>query len=408
MCFYAPLSANSESLANSGAKAQSFKLRSRRCLRSTLWYNLSLMTTRVAVVGLGAVWRHVHLPAFAQLRHRVRVVAGCDSDPAAREQAQRNGVSEVFATITEMLEKSCPDVVAVCTPPALHREHVIAALAHGCHVFCEKPLTDDLAATDEILRVSDRAQRRVAVNTQYPYMKIHAAARQLIGSPEFGRLLYLHVRHMRWPYQDTGWTAQLRRRLCADMGVHVFELMRFFFDDDPVRIGAQMPDPQKTGRDVVNFVAVEFADGRSASALLNRMSPGEERFLDIRLDGEHASIQTAIETRCRVCVGLKPGTRRPLLEWEVFRGGTAALQKGARRECIASEGGNPWVSGTAQHFADFLRDLESGSEPRYSARHHRTTLAMVHAAYDSAETARTLDLAPYYLPTQTRSAGAEN
>jgi predicted dehydrogenase len=355
---------------------------------------------RVAIVGLGEVTRNVHLPAYSQLKHLVKVVACCDLDRAARDWARDKGcVPRVFDEISDMLEKTRPDVVSVCTPPALHREHTIAALGYGCHVFCEKPLADDLVQTDEIILASKQAQRHVVVNTQYPYMKIHAAAKRLIGSAEFGRLLYLHVWHFRHPFNDVRWRVPLRRRLCTDMGVHIFELMRFFFDDDPVRICAHMPDPVKANRDLINVVSVEFADGRGASMVLNRISQGQERFLVLRLNGESASIETTMESRCRIQAGLYPGGRRPWLALDLFEGGSAVLEKGIRSKRIATEGLNPWVSGTTRHFANFVQDIQSGSEPHCTAKHHRRTLALVFAAYDSAEAGRSIELAPYYLAT---------
>lgn len=36
-----------------------------------------------------------------------------------------------------------PEVVLVCTPPDEHYHVVAEAIAHGCHVFCEKPLCAD-------------------------------------------------------------------------------------------------------------------------------------------------------------------------------------------------------------------------------------------------------------------------
>lgn len=352
---------------------------------------------RVAIVGLGEVARNVHLPAYSHLKHLVKVVAACDPDRAARAWALGEGrVPVAFQEVSEMLEKTKPDIVSVCTPPAFHLEHTIAALRCGCHVFCEKPLADDLAQTDQIILASQQAQRHVVVNTQYPYMKIHAAVKPLIESPEFGRLLYMHACHFRRPLADVGWRVPLRRRVCSDIGVHVFELMRFFFNDDPVRISAHILDPVKANRDLISVVSVDFAEGRGASMLLNRTSQGQERFLVIRLNGESASVETTMEGKCRIQAGLRPGERRPWLALDWFQGGSAVLEKGDRSKRIATEDLNPWVSGTMRHFANFLQSIENGSEPQCTAKHHRITLALVLAAYDSAEAGRSLELAPYY------------
>jgi D-apiose dehydrogenase len=362
---------------------------------------------RVAIVGIGEAARNIHLPAYSRLKHLVEVVAACDPDRAAQQWARNDGrVPRVFDEISDMLEKTRPDVVSVCTPPAFHCEHAIAALGFGCHVFCEKPLADDLEQADQVILASQQAQRHVVINTQYPYMKIHAAAKRLIGSPEFGRLHYLHACHFRRPVTDVGWRVPLRRRLCSDMGVHVFELMRFFFEDDPVRICAHILDPVKANWDLINVISVEFADGRGASMVLNQISPGQERFLVLRLNGDSASIETTMESRCTIQAGLDPDDGHPWVALNRYRGGSAALEKGNRSKRIATEGLNPWVSGTARHFANFVEDIQSGSEPHCTAKHHRNSLALVLAAYDSAQAGRSIELAPYYLATpQAQPAG---
>src|SRR5947208_5926089 len=113
--------------------------------------------TTIATIGLGAVVRHIHIPAYSQLSSEVRVIAGCDPDASAREYARSKWGIEVYADAGEMLEKNRPDVVAVCTPPQCHREHAGLAIERGCHVFLEKPLAENLDQADDIIAAADRA-----------------------------------------------------------------------------------------------------------------------------------------------------------------------------------------------------------------------------------------------------------
>src|SRR5947209_9520059 len=128
------------------------------------------MNRTVAFVGLGAVTRNIHMPGLSQLRDRIRVVAGCDPDSAAREFARKNWGLAVFEDPRKMLEETRPEIACICTPPWLHREHVLLALEHGCHVFCEKPLADNLTDADEMIRTSMKSGRTVVVNNQFPAM----------------------------------------------------------------------------------------------------------------------------------------------------------------------------------------------------------------------------------------------
>jgi predicted dehydrogenase len=355
--------------------------------------------TSLAIIGLGAVVRNIHIPAYLQLADKVRLVAGCDPDKAAREYAREKWrLPNLFDNPREMIERTAPDVVAVCTPPWLHHEHTLLALDHGCHVFCEKPLAENLAQADQIIRASDTAGRLVVVNTQFPSMNIHSAAKKLVGSPRFGRLLYLHAWHTMRPtaITEAGWRSQLSRRLCYEFGVHVLELARFFFEDNPARVIAQMPNPLGIARcDVVNVISLEFSDGRAASIVLDRLSKGPERYLDMRLDGEFASIHTSIGGRVRFAAGIHTRERRPFLEFTFVQGARAVLQNGNRSTVIAKDRINILADATARHFATFIDAIRRGGHPPGNVRDARNTLALVFAAYDSAASGKAIEMGEY-------------
>lgn len=343
---------------------------------------------RVAIIGLGAVTRNIHLPAYKMLAEKIEIVGGCDTDGTARKWLREKFGTEVFDEPQKMIEAAAPDIVAVCTPPSFHVEQTLLALENKAHVFCEKPLAENLASAAEIVRAAERANRFVVVNNQFPYMNIHRAAKQMIGTPEFGRLLFLQAWQIFHPSHNTeaGWRGELKRRLCFEFGIHVFELARYFFGDEPIRISAQMPQPQPAeNSDTLNLITLEFADGRAASIILNRLSNAPERYLDMRLDGEFASVQTSIGGQVRFEAGIHTREKRPFLGLNFIKGGSAILQNGNKSKIIAKDGINPFASSTAYHFGNFINAIEKGETPPATAQDNLKTLALVFAAYDSAE-----------------------
>lgn len=275
------------------------------------------------------------------------------------------------------------------------------ALSQGCHVFCEKPLANNLRDVDDLIARAEAGNRFLVVNSEFPFMRIHMAAKALIGSPRFGRLLFLHASQTFHPTAETeaGWRGEMPRRLGMEFGVHVLDLVRYFFDEDPVRIFASMPrDPSKAHSDVVNVIALEFADGRGASIVLDRLSKGPERYLAMRLDGEFAAIETSIGGEVRLEIGLHARGRRPYARLGFAKGGTAVLQNDDQSTTIAREGFNVFADATAVHFSNLIEAIQTGGEPPGNARENRKTLGLVFAAYDSAESGEALDTAPYLIP----------
>lgn len=354
---------------------------------------------RVAVIGLGQVTRNIHLPAYKSLADKIEIVAGCDLDSTARQTAKEQfGLAEVFNDPQKMIAATAPDIVSICTPPALHVEQSLLALENGCHVFCEKPVAECLADVDKLIWAAAEADRAVVVNNQFPYMKIHLAAKNMIGTPEFGRLLFLQAWQVFHPDEITeaDWRGRLQRRLCFEFGIHVFSLVRYFFDDEPTAISAQMPNPlSKFYSDALNLITLEFGDGRAASIILNRLSNAPERYLDMRLDGENASVYTSIGGEVRFEAGIHTRQKLPFLGFNFIKGGKAVLQNGTISKIIAKDGINPFASSTAYHFNSFVDAIKNGGTPPGTVADNRKTLALVLAAYDAAETRQTVYLKDY-------------
>ena len=107
-----------------------------------------------AVVGLGIGTEHVR--AMRRLPERFQVRAVCDPD-AARSSAVAERIGADVQPLEEILRRDDVDVVALCTPPHLHREQIEAVLAAGRHCVCEKPLVgsvEDLDAVESAERAS--------------------------------------------------------------------------------------------------------------------------------------------------------------------------------------------------------------------------------------------------------------
>ena len=84
---------------------------------------------RLAVIGLGAVTRNIHLPAYRRLKGRVTLVAGCDVDLATRAAMEKTGLfKRIYDSHEEMLDKAKPDVVRFLNPPVLQNQQSPEAL----------------------------------------------------------------------------------------------------------------------------------------------------------------------------------------------------------------------------------------------------------------------------------------
>jgi predicted dehydrogenase len=104
--------------------------------------------------------------AFAASRDRDR----------ARRHAERNGVP-AYGSWSELLMRPEVDAVYLATPNSDHVAKARQAVLAGKHVLCEKPLSCDAPAVEELLALA--ARRGVLVQEAYHYREHPAVARVL-------------------------------------------------------------------------------------------------------------------------------------------------------------------------------------------------------------------------------------
>ncbi len=115
----------------------------------------------------------------------------------ARADADRFNVSHVFGSPAELCASPEIDAVFVVSPDALHREHVLLALAAAKPTLCEKPLAMNTAEAEEMLRAAERAGVLfgVAQNMRYN-LSIDLMRRWIaegkIGAPQMVHAQFCH------------------------------------------------------------------------------------------------------------------------------------------------------------------------------------------------------------------------
>ena len=155
----------------------------------------------VGLVGYKFMGR-AHSNAYRQVAHffdvdpRPRMVAICGRDESGVKEAAATLGWEGYETDYHALVQR-PDVqlVDVSTPGDTHKDVVLAALAAGKHVICEKPLANNLAEAREMLEAARQSGTIAVVNYNYRRVPGVQFAKKLIDDGAIGE-----VRHWRAVY----------------------------------------------------------------------------------------------------------------------------------------------------------------------------------------------------------------
>ncbi len=144
---------------------------------------------RVGIIGAGWWAAHTHAPAL-KATGDVEIVAACRrSVGPLQEFAELVGVPQTFTSHEEMLDKVRLDAVVICSPHALHVEHIRAALERGLPVLTDKPLSIRVEDGEDLIALAAAKGVPLAVFFGHCYDAAHRYVAQAIKAGRLGRLL---------------------------------------------------------------------------------------------------------------------------------------------------------------------------------------------------------------------------
>src|SRR6266850_183170 len=160
---------------------------------------------RGAVIGLGNVAVHGHLPGWRQRPDAV-IVAATDLQPA-RQAECRAALPDArwHDSVESLLADDDLDFVDVCTPPSSHATLIEAALTRGLHVLCEKPLVGSLAELERLAGLARTARAVLHTVHNWHQAPLVRATDSLIRKGRIGAVsARLETRrHHRFAVEDT-------------------------------------------------------------------------------------------------------------------------------------------------------------------------------------------------------------
>lgn len=166
-----------------------------------------------------------------------RVIGVCDPLIDRAEAVARLVGGECMIDAEAAFTREDVDVVSICVPTSLHPHYVVAALAAGKHVLCEKPVA---------LTLEDAALMKAALEGSGKELRIGLMRR---FDPAFLKLKEFHDRIGAPTLAQASIVAGVRPKLMMhealgnggpviDMCCHVFDMWRALFGGPPTRVTA--------------------------------------------------------------------------------------------------------------------------------------------------------------------------
>jgi len=226
---------------------------------------------RFGLIGFGLFGRH-HAQAIektAAAKLSAIAVRSGESQSAARQLHPR---AAVMGDYRELLARDDVDVVSVAVPNAMHYQVARSALEAGKHVLLEKPMALRISDCDELVEMTRRRKRILAVGHELRLSSLWGGVRELIESGAIGRPQHALIELSRFPYRlgSEGWRWDIQRvgNWILEEPIHFFDLARWYLGEagEPESVyaransrHAEHPELRDNFSAVVNFPAGAYA-----------------------------------------------------------------------------------------------------------------------------------------------------
>lgn len=289
-----------------------------------------------AILGTGPISRKFAMGLRAGAGH-VKVIGSRD---LGRAQAMAAVVApDAVTTATELaVTHAAVSAVYIVTPPALHEEHALMAIAAGKAVLVEKPLADSAAAARRIVDAA-RAAGVFAMEAMWTrFMPLTAILRDLMAAGELG--------------EHRAFAAEFMGSDSPDVSTSLF---------DPARGGGALLHrgiyPLSLAMHLMGPVSAMAAAGRigatgvdeEASIILTHTSGAISTLrASLRAGGSNSIVVSGTHATIRVDPPVWRPFRATLVRHTPRRGGTGGGQSEGRLQTIRegglAQGLNRWLS----------------------------------------------------------------
>ena len=191
----------------------------------------------------------------------------------AQEAAQDD--PRMYTDLRAMFDAEDLDCIFVCTPNYLHREHVIAALDAGYHVYSEKPMATTLEDCDAMIAVAAETDRTFMVGFECRFSFWARKMREVVDRGDIGEPKYIWFREFRGPFGEKvdQWIVQKRYSggTLVEKNCHHFDMFNWFAGGKPVKVAAlgSQAHVHRDGDVIDNAtVVVDYDSGARATLLL--------------------------------------------------------------------------------------------------------------------------------------------
>ena len=217
---------------------------------------------KIGVIGVGHLG-NFHLKQLSEIPE-ISVSGFYDIDQNRAEEISKAHKIPYFPSLESLLDSS--DAVSVVTPTSLHYNIAIQALNAGCHVFIEKPITDNLNHAGALLNKANELKKIIQVGHIERFNPAFMALKKTAMEPRFIET------HRLAPFNPRGNDVPV----ILDLMIHDLDIILSLVDSKIQDIRANGVKVVSQTVDIAN-ARLEFANGCVSNLTVSRIAQKEMR-----------------------------------------------------------------------------------------------------------------------------------
>jgi predicted dehydrogenase len=250
---------------------------------------------RIAIIGCGKnADKHAN-----QIRRfpGCQIVGVCDQELLMASQlAERFKIRNYYSDVKALFKGCNPDVVHITTPPQSHYALAKQALEAGCHIYVEKPFTENSAQAKELIEIVETCGKKLTVGHETQFMPVAKDMRRLIqdgylgGGPVHMESVYgYELNDERYAKAMLGdknhWVRRLPGGLLQNIISHgISKIVEYIQDDNVTVLACGFTSKfleSINEKDILDELRVIISDGHRTTAYFtfsSQMSPALHQF----------------------------------------------------------------------------------------------------------------------------------
>ena len=223
----------------------------------------------LGIIGAGRIGK-VHAQSI--MNHITSVRLKTIADPFMNEETEASlrvlGVSDCTKDYKKILNDPEIDAVLICSSTNTHADISLEAIAAGKHVFCEKPVSQDIAKIRQVMEKLKGTKLKYQVGFNRRFDHNFEAVRAAVANGDVGDVHIVRITS-RDPAPPPPEYAAVSGGMFLDMTIHDFDMVRYLTASDVVEVfanGAVLVDPLigKAGDIDTAIISLQMANGALA------------------------------------------------------------------------------------------------------------------------------------------------